>query len=152
MLIFSFQISTIVFMLLLFLTMLKTEKRERRKEEEAEDICWNIKTFRVGKARKTFAYYFMPPGKLKDEIGLQTGVYVLGNGLFNDIYLDSAGDRTKIYLNVQRDKIYLTVLKGHIVMQSYRYEANAKEMIMLEDMSRTEIGDVMLQFCKRRVV
>lgn len=152
MLIFTFQISTIVFMLLLFLTMLRTPRRERSKGDLAEDICWSVKAFRVGKARKTFAYYFMSPGKLKDEIKLQTGVYALGNGIFDDIYLDSGGDRTKIHLNVQRDNIYLTVLRGHIVMQSYRYEANAKEMIMIEDMSRTEIGDVLLQFCKRRVV
>lgn len=150
--IFTFQISTIIFMFLLFLTMFRTSRRERRQGGLAEDVCWNIKAFRVGKARKTVAYYFMPPGKLKDEIELQSGLYVLGNGIFDDIYLDSAGDRTKIHLNVHRERIYLTVLKGHVTMQSYRYEANTKEMILIEDMCRAEIGDVMLQFCKRRVV
>lgn len=152
MLIFKFQISTIIFMFLLFLTMLITPGRERRQGGTAEDVCWNIKAFRVGKAKKTFAYYFMSPGKMKDEIELQPGLYVLGNGFLDDIYLDSAGDRTNIHLNVHRDKIYLTVLKGYITMQSYRYEANAKEMILIEDMSRVEIGDIMLQFYKRRVL
>lgn len=152
MLLFTFQIGTIFCMFFLFLLLFVRPKNEKWKKNNKQGALWKVRAIRVGKAKKTFAYYFFPPDYLKDEIVLQTGVYTLGNRIWNDVYLDVAEEPVKIHLNVQQNQVYLTVLKGHVTIQSYHYHANSKENILLEDMSRVEIGEILLQFSKRRMI
>ena len=152
MLIFTFQIGTILSMFVLCLMLCGKSKNERWSKKLTQRGLWKVKAVRVGKARRTFSDYFLPPNYLQDVILLQTGVYTLGNGIWNDIYLDEAEEAVKIHLNVQQNQIYLTVLKGHVTIQSYCYHANSKEVILLEDMSKVEIGSILLKFSRRREI
>ena len=82
---------------------------------------------------------------------LQEGSYWIGNGIGNDICLRAKGGRVKLLLNVQRDKLLITVLKGSIRMNTVTYKSNEKEQIVVPEQTKVFIEDFQLQFVRERV-
>lgn len=70
------------------------------------------------------------------EVLLGRDKYFIGNRLWDDIYVRTSGTRRmRCYLNVQKDQIILTVMRGHIVLGRRRYEADSKKRIRLSEFS-----------------
>ena len=70
------------------------------------------------------------------EVLLGRDKYFIGNRLWDDIYVRTSGKRRiRCYLNVQKDQIILTVMRGHIVLGRRRYEADSKKRIRLSEFS-----------------
>ncbi len=70
------------------------------------------------------------------EVLLGRDKYFVGNRLWDDIYVRTSGKRRiRCYLNVQKDQIILTVMRGHIVLGRRRYEADSKKRIRLSEFS-----------------
>lgn len=146
------QLSTIFFLMCLVFAFSKSLRRDGAVSDENLELLWTLKAQRVGKAKKSLRHMFVNERKLKDTIDLHEGTFVLGNGMSDDIYIDTSGKRIKIFLNVQRENIYLTVLKGSVSIQNYTYPQNKKEIIKLDDLSKVTADDVMFQFYKKKVI
>lgn len=120
-------------------------------EEEQGEIVWNIISERIGTARKSMRNIFMNRKLLSEKIGLSEGCYFMGNRRRDEIYVDSSGPRIRLYVNVQKERVFLTVLKGHISIDSQVVYANRAARTELPDYSKIRIADIELQFMKRRV-
>ena len=70
------------------------------------------------------------------EVLLGRDKYFIGNRLWDDIYVRTSGTRRiRCYLNVQKDQIVLTIMRGYIVLGQRRYEADSKKRIRLSEFS-----------------
>ena len=70
------------------------------------------------------------------EVLLGRDKYFIGNRLWDDIYVRTSGTRRmRCYLNVQKDQIVLTIMRGYIVLGQRRYEADSKKKIRLSEFS-----------------
>lgn len=118
-------------------------------EEETEEPVWDMKATRIGSVKKSLRHLLMRRKKMQKTISLSEGSFRAGNGFMDDIYIDITGSRASLYLNVQRDELYLSVLKGSMVIDYYTYEADAGQVIQIYSGDRVEIDDVKLIFKKR---
>ena len=87
-------------------------------------------------------------GKLK-ILELPEGSFLVGNGLMNDIRIRTEGPTVRLYMNVQRREVAVSVLKGKIMIGNYTYQRDAKERIVLSDGKSVQIGNVSLRFVKK---
>lgn len=146
------QLSTILFLVCLVLAFFKSLRRKSDVCDKNLEILWSVKAQRVGKAKNTIRHMFVNGSKLKDSIDLYEDTFILGNGMSDDIYIDTSAKRIKLYLNVQRENIYLTVLKGSVSIQNHTFVQNKEEIIKLNDLSKVVVDDIMLQFYRKKVV
>jgi len=124
------QIITVLVMGVLTVFLLREITRSSAEEEESGEAFWTIK---------------LPP----DRLDMPTGNYLLGNGMFNDIYIDTGREPLRMYLNIQKNKIFVTVLKGKIRISDKTYKSNRREQIIIEDNTRVYAGNIQLKFLKR---
>lgn len=75
------------------------------------------------------------------EILLGKNRYYMGNRLWDDVYIKTKGrkKRYRIYLNVQKDQILITVLRGSIVVDQKRYGTNYRRKIRVSEFSDVRI-------------
>lgn len=76
------------------------------------------------------------------------GVTELSEGTF---WAKHPKEKAKLFLNVQKDCIFLTVVKGKIRMNSVTYQKNLKEQIILKDYALISVGNQQLQFIRKKV-
>ena len=151
MLIIMCQIGTIICMGGLTVYLWRTLSDKKFSGNERGKSLWVLKSQRVGKSQSSVKH-IIKEKQLKDKIELPEAGFTLGNGLMDDIFIDACKTRVKLYLNIQKDRIFLTVLKGKVVIQNYIYSSDVKKIIEMKDLSRMEIGEVSLQFQKKRVM
>ena len=75
----------------------------------------------------------------------------MGNGFGMDIYLDTPPqEKLKLFLDVRRDCVYITVLKGSVSIAGFRYKADPHKRIRLDESMRFRIhaGNIDLSFRK----
>lgn len=146
-----FQITTITALIILTIYQwILLRFRIKTGESESEAI-WDIHSERKGAAKHCFWNVF------KSELGLQTdlaiceGCYFMGNRYRDDVYVDSYGQRVRLYLNIQFERIYITVVKGCVRIDNRVFEADLESRIEIPEHTTIRIGDIDLQFRKRRL-
>lgn len=118
-------------------------------EEDTEEPVWDMKAARIGSVKKSLRHLLMSRKKIQKTISLSEGSFRAGNGFMDDVYIDISGSRVSLYLNVQRDELYLSVLRGSMSIDYHTYEADAGQVIQIYSGDRVEIDDVKLIFRKR---
>lgn len=107
---------------------------------------WKINAFRSGTVRGRFRFsrFLLTAGRpKKQELGLAEGTYFAGNRTKNDIYIDeSSGKKLKVFLDVRRENIYLTVMNGSITISGIKYEADPAKRLELKDHMRIRVGNI----------
>ena len=120
--------------------------------EDQGKITWNIISERTGTVKNSIWNIFTRKQLLQDRIGLSEGCYFMGNRRIDEIYVDSSGPRIKLYINVQRERVFLTVLKGYVSIENHTVYANDTIRLEIMEYSKIRIADIELQFSKRRAL
>lgn len=110
---------------------------------------WDVRARRIGPA-KVNIYNLLFKNKMFERIALEEERYLAGNRMRDDFYIDVSGKRIRIFINVQQDKIYLTVLNGSVVISNCIYEADKTRRIEINDMTRVVVSDIELEFIRKR--
>ena len=120
--------------------------------EGAAQAAWTVRALRLQPAKRTLWSLLagLPSGS-GDSAGLPLDSCFLGNGLFDDCKVDAAGPRIRLYLNVQEDQIWLTVLTGSIVIGGSRYRRDPRSRIAIHDLDRIKLRDIELEFVKKEI-
>ena len=126
----ALQVAVVLIMVVLTAFLYKKIAMLSVGEEEVGEAFWIIK---------------LPP----DRLDLPVGNYLVGNGMFNDIYIDTGNEPLRMYWNIQKNKVLVTVLKGKIRISDKTYKSNQKEQILIEDNTRIYVGNLQLKFLKR---
>ena len=119
--------------------------------EASGEIIWNMFAERTGAAKNGFLQKVMKRNALSTSIALSEGTYIVSNRFSNDIYVDASGPIVKLYLNVQRGKVYVSIIKGHISIDNCTCYADQTTRVEIPEYSRVRIADVEVQFCRRGV-
>ncbi len=118
--------------------------------DDDREIAWYLRANRHGRARTSFRSILMSAEKLKDEVAVSEGTYCAGNRLIDDLYIDCSGQRIRLYLNVQKDKVFVSVLKGIISVDQNSYGADPEKRIEIREYATIVVGETQLQFRKER--
>ena len=82
---------------------------------------------------------------------LEEGTYLIGNDRGCDIYLDVSGrGRTRLFLDVRPECVYLTVMKGTVTIAGTQYHANPGSRMELQEYMRIRVGNADLILQKER--
>lgn len=110
------------------------------------EILWKMTAVRSGTVRGRFRFsrFLLTVGRpKKQELGLAEGTYFAGNGTKNDIYIDeSSGKKLKVFLDVRREHMYVTVMKGSVTISGIKYEADPAKRLELKDHMRIRVGNI----------
>ena len=117
--------------------------------EVCGEIAWTMLAERTGVAKCSFLKKVMKKKTLSTSIPLSEGTYIVSNRFMNDVYVDASGPTVKLYLNVQKSKVYVSVLKGHISIDNRSCYANRTTRVEIHEYSRLRIMDVEVQFCRK---
>lgn len=110
---------------------------------------WDVRARRIGPAKMNIYNLFLK-NKMFERIALEEERYLAGNRMRDDFYIDVSGKRIRLFINVQQDKIYLTVLKGLVEISNCIYEADKTRRIEINDMTRVVVSDIELEFIRKR--
>ena len=117
-----------------------------------DETFWSVHMQRMGSTPRNFSYFWRKYRGMREELELPLGVFFAGNRWRDTIYLGTGGERVRLFLNVQKNEIVLTVLEGSVQTRTGIYEANQSRQIALQDFSKLMIGDVELQFFRKKVM
>ena len=117
--------------------------------EVCGEIIWTMLAERTGAAKCGFWQKVMKKKALSTSIPLSEGTYIVSNRFINDIYVEASGPIVKLYLNVQKNKVYVSVLKGHISIDNCTCYSNRTTRVEIPEYSRLRIADVEVQFCRK---
>ena len=138
------QVMTTIILAILTLR-LAVYMRKHSVQEGAGEPLWFVYAARTGMAKKRFFNNTMC-----DAEGIPQGSMIAGNRIWDDLYIDSAGERVKLLINAQNDKLFVSVLKGSIKVEQYEYHANKKARISIPEYTKLVLEDIELTFKKRR--
>lgn len=154
----SWQVLTvltgIVFVGSVLLSIVKEKNFSRRESlryghgTDQGEIVWMLKATRIGSGEKTWFQKIIGKHVLKGSIALEEDQYWMGNRIQDELYVDAAGCRVKLYLNVQRDSVYLSVLEGEVMIQNQVYGPDKTSRILIRNNDTVLFEDLELQFLK----
>ena len=139
------QVTTTIILAILVLILAVFMKKHTEPEGVGEAL-WFVYAARTGMA-KSNRFFFN--NTMCDVEGIPQGCTLVGNRIWDDLYIDSSGERVKLLFNAQKDKLYVSVLKGSIKVDQYEYQANKKVRISIPEYTKLELEDIELT-CKRR--
>lgn len=115
------------------------------------ELIWDLRVERIAAPKKKFWKVWTEEGR-QSNVSLPEGCYYCGNRrISDDIYVDSSGGTVRMYLNVQKEKLYLSVLKGNIYIDNQLYCADPSKRIEIQEYARIRISDdIEVRFNKRR--
>lgn len=145
-----FQMSTIFFLICMIVFIFIFWGR-RGKEEKAGHDIWLLKSQRFGPSTSGFLHRLLLHRHQSDEVGLEEGAFYMGNGVRDDIFLDTKEERVRVYLNVAKEKIYLTVLKGSVKINGYTYKKDPSRQLIIQDYTEVFVHEAKLTFQRREV-
>lgn len=125
--------------------------KEERAAKSYDKTFWLVQMQRMGKAPKNLSYFLRKKSGIGEELHLPLGVFFAGNRWTDTIYLGVGGERVRLFLNIQKEEIVLTVLEGKIQTKNGVYEANKREQISIHDFTKIVVGDLELQFLRKKV-
>lgn len=127
---------------------------EKRPLSIQGEILWHINARRNGRVEfsiRRLLHMLGKPGE--NSLELEEGSFIMGNGFGTDIYLDTPPqEKLKLFLDVRRDCVYITVLKGSVSIAGFRYKADPHKRICLDESMRFRIhaGNIDLNFRKEK--
>lgn len=124
--------------------------RKGNRLDNSGDICWYVQVNRIGTAKNSFWNTIFFGRNNREKVGLEEGCYFVGNRPYDDIWISAGGKRVKLYLNIQKDHAYLSILKGRITIFNNEYVADPTKRIPLPEMTRITIYDIEMELFKRR--
>ena len=145
----AFQLATIV-SLVAFVIAAGSELMLGRTCGNACETLWVVRAQRMGGKSGIRRKRFFKNTEYADTIALPEDVFLMGNRLWDDIYIDTGGGRIKLYLNVQKDKILLSVLEGQVVIHNRVAEKNGCTTMEIQDFTKIIVGELFLQFQRKR--
>lgn len=145
------QMFTIIILIFFVLGTWISLNRGLESLDKKEAVHWEICARRVGTAKGSIRKKLMKKCQLSDEILLGENIYFIGNRFKDEIYIDDSGERLLLYANIQKEKVYLTVLKGVMKISNHFYEADKTKRIEIKDRMKISFSDVELEFIKKGV-
>lgn len=145
-----FELITILSLFVLTVALYLSGDMHRPLDVEDESMTmWTMRARRVGPS-KWRVHSFLVRGSNNEKIRLTEGTLIVGNRLKDECYIDDTGERVKLFLNVQRQKIMLSVLKGRIYIAGESYEADedVDGRIELRTGMKIECNDLELEFIR----
>lgn len=118
--------------------------------EDDGELLWDMWSERIGAPKKKIWRVWNEGKNSQSYVALPEGCYFMGNRLWDEIYVDSFGCTVRMYLNVQKEKMYLSVLRGSIYIDNQLYCADRSRRIEIQEYSRIRISDIEVKFDKRR--
>lgn len=112
---------------------------------------WTVQARRIGIAENNIRTIIAKLRPQEQQVKLFEGRYLAGNRLTDELYLDVAGRRVKFYLNVYTDRLYLTVLKGEVLIEYFLYKEDVSQRISIPNRTKVTIRDLELEFVKESV-
>lgn len=146
-----FQLITIGMMASMTIGIWLRVGRAERESKSFDQTFWVVQMQRMGSTPRNLSYFWRKHRGMWNELELPLGVFFAGNRWRDTIYVGTDGERVRLFLNVQKNEIVLTVLEGRVQTRTGIYEANQSKQITLQDSSKVMIGDVELQFFRKKV-
>ena len=120
--------------------------RERGADTEAK--IWRLKARSVQAAGGVVGA-LMKYKQLTSEVLLGKEHYYIGNRIYDDVYIKSDSKaRVRAYLNVHKDRILMTVIRGEVFVDERVYAADCKKRITLSEFSNVRFADTDMVFQK----
>ena len=144
-----FELITILSLFVLTVALYLSGDMHRPLDVEDESMTmWTMRARRVGPA-KWRLYSFFARGS-SEKIRLEEGTLIVGNRLRDECYIDDTGERVKLFLNIQRQKVLVNVLKGKAYVGGECWEADEDVDGRIEVRSgmKIELNDVELEFIR----
>lgn len=126
--------------------------RSKESLDKAENELWYVRARRTGPAKGGIRSILLGRRNLSERIALGEERYLAGNRLVDDLYIDASGKRVRLFINVQKDKVFLTVLRGSVFISTCVYEADKTKRVEIKDMTKVVVSDVELEFIRKRVM
>lgn len=108
---------------------------------------WSMLTYKEGDNNSTFWQWIRG---YNYNAGLSEGTYTMTNNWKwpSDISIHSKGKPFKLFLNVSDKKLYITVVKGEIILDNLKLSANPTMRYPVMNASVIRVDDVKLQFSR----
>lgn len=144
-----FELITILSLFVLTVALYLSGDMHRPLDVEDESMTmWTMRARRVGPAKWRLCSFFVRGSS--EKIRLEEGTLIVGNRLRDECYIDDTGERVKLFLNVQRQKVLVNVLKGRAYVGGECWEADEDVDGRIEVRSgmKIELNDVELEFIR----
>ena len=144
-----FELITILSLFVLTVALYLSGDMHRPLDVEDESMTmWPMRARRVGPAKWRLCSFFVRGSS--EKIRLEEGTLIVGNRLRDECYIDDTGERVKLFLNVQRQKVLVNVLKGRAYVGGECWEADEDVDGRIEVRSgmKIELNDVELEFIR----
>lgn len=143
-----FELISILSLLALTVILYFSGETKRSPFDTQAETMWTMRARRVGPARWCLRSFFVRGSS--EKIRLEEGTLIVGNRLRDECYIDDTGERVKLFLNVQRQKVLVNVLKGRAYVGGECLEADEDVDGRIEVRSgmKIELNDVELEFIR----
>lgn len=143
-----FELITILSLLALTVILYFSGETKRSPFDTQAETMWIMRARRVGPARWRLRSFLVRGST--EKIRLKEGTLIVGNRFKDECYVDDTGERILLFVNVQRQKILLSVLKGTIYISGECYEADedVEGRIEVRSGMKIELNDVELEFIR----
>ena len=140
-----FQVLTVIALLALTVQEGIRLKKQCHRRDPCDKAVWKIISEQTGTVKSSFRLHRKIRKGFQHKVSLGEGCYFFGNRRRDEIYIDTSGQRVKMYLNVQQDRIYLTILKGNISINNQSYTEDRSSRIEISKYTM-KINDIEVRF------
>ena len=141
-----FELITIISLLALTVIFYLSGETKRGPFDTQAETMWTMRARRVGPARWCLRSFFARGSS--EKIRLEEGTLIVGNRLRDECYIDDTGERVKLFLNIQRQKVLVNVLKGRAYVggECWGADEDVDGRIEVRSGMKIELNDVELEF------
>ena len=143
-----FELITIISLLALTVIFYLSGETKRGPFDTQAETMWTMRARRVGPARWCLRSFFARGSS--EKIRLEEGTLIVGNRLRDECYIDDTGERVKLFLNIQRQKVLVNVLKGkaYVGGECWGAAEDVDGRIEVRSGMKIELNDVELEFIR----
>lgn len=147
-----FQVGTVCLLIMFTIMVIVAMYWNGNPMDGRDVVLWTVHAKRTGASRDNLRTKLLFLKSQDQQVGLCEERYLVGNRLTDDLYLDTGGSRIRLYLNVQSDHLFLTVIRGCVHIDHHVYKADKSRRIEIPDRARVMVNDLELEFVRERVV
>ena len=149
MIITIFQLLTVIF-LFIILVLLGFLSGNKDRNDRTGKTIWTIESDRsvAGLSDIWKRCIFIHKGE--DRVELPEGSFYLGSSMILDDIVVYTKNKIRLYLNVQPDKVLVTVLKGSLIIRERVYEQDQTRQIVINDHMVIFFDGIKITFRKGR--
>ena len=143
-----FELITIISLLALTVIFYLSGETKRGPFDTQAETLWTMRARRGGPARWGLRSFFARGSS--EKIRLEEGTLIVGNRLRDECYIDDTGERVKLFLNIQRQKVLVNVLKGRAYVggECWGADEDVDGRIEVRSGMKIELNDVELEFIR----